>query len=115
MKKLNVADKIILKRNYSAFALDNDGFRYALATAMGAVLESFQSDAEKIWKISSTAVIEIVGRIKEMEAFTTVSILNLNESYQAVSKMCKVNIHENIRVEIFLYFIFINFGFQGFV
>ena len=98
LKRLDIADKVPLKRNFSAFALDNDGFRYALATAMGATLESFSSDAEKSWEISSNAVIEIVRRIKSMDAFTTVSILNLNQSYQAVQKMCTVSHYFYIKI-----------------
>ena len=80
-----------MKRNFSAFALDNDGFRYALATAKGADLESFSSDAQTSWEKSSEAVLEIIRRIKQMETFTTVSILSLNESYQAVQQMCYVS------------------------
>ena len=90
LKKLNVASKITLQRNKSAFALDNDGFRYALATAKGADLKSFERDAQTSWRVSRDAVIEMMRRIKEMKPFTTVSILNLNESYQAVQEMCQV-------------------------
>ena len=87
-----------MQHNVTAFALDNDGFRYALATAQGAELVEFAEEAEKSWKVSSEAVLEIIRRIKDMEAFTTVSILSLNESYRAVQKMCTVlsDIRSNI-------------------
>lgn len=91
LKKLRIGDKIKLQRNASAFALDNDGFRYALATAQGAKLESFSNDAKTSWEKSSTAMIEMIRKIKQMEPFTTVSILSLNESYQAVQQMCYVS------------------------
>ena len=80
-----------MKRNFSAFALDNDGFRYALATAKGADLKSFSSDAQTSWEISRQAVLEMIRRIKQMESFDAVSILSLNESYRAVQLMCYVS------------------------
>ena len=86
-----------MKRNFTAFALDNDGFRYALATAKGADLESFSRDAEQSWKISSKAMLEIIRRIKGMDTFTTVSIRKLNESYQAVQQMCYVSYDKRVR------------------
>ena len=82
----------MLRRNVSAFALDNDGFRYALATAKGADLSSFSRDADTSWKKSATAAIEMIRRIKDMKSFTTDSILSLNESYQAVQQMCYVRV-----------------------
>ena len=91
LTKLNVGDKIQLRRNFSAFALDNDGFRYALATAKGANLESFSMEAETSWKKSNAVVLDIIRRIKCMDPFTTGSILSLNESYQAVQNMCRVS------------------------
>ena len=91
LKKLKIGDRITMQRNYTAFALDNDGFRYALATAKGVDLESFSQDAQKSWEKSSKAMLEIIRRIKGMETFTTVSILKLNESYQAVQQMCYVS------------------------
>ena len=88
---MNIDKYLQLTRNISAFALDNDGFRFALATSQGAKLDSFSKDAETSWKKSSTAVFEIVRKIKEMDKFSTTSILNLNESYQAVQEMCRVS------------------------
>ena len=83
--------KITLQRNKTAFALDNDGFRYALATAKGADLKSFERDAQTSWRISRDAVIEMMRKIKEMNPYTTESILSLNESYEAVQQMCQVS------------------------
>ena len=80
-----------MKRNFSAFALDNEGFRYALATAKGADLESFSSDAQTSWEKSSQAVLEMIRRIKQMDTFPTISILGLHESYRAVQQMCYVS------------------------
>ena len=95
----------MLKWNHSAFALDNDGFRYALAKAMGATLKRFEIDAENSWKISSDAVIEIVKRVKEMDPYPTEKITDLNKSYEAVSKMCRVSFHFDIKVEFSNYII----------
>ena len=103
LRKLNVNEQIVLRRNFSAFALDNDGFRYALATAKGADLSSFTRDADTSWKKSSTAAIEMIRRIKDMKPFSTVSILSLNESYQAVQQMCYVRMSRfNHRLKLYL-------------
>ena len=84
-------------RNNTAFALDNDGFRYALAAAMlhrqgnhQLNLDSFKSAAETSWRKSHQAMIAIMKKIDTMTPYPTTSILDLNKSYQAVQKMCKV-------------------------
>ena len=107
--KLDIGDKIQLRRSFSAFALDNDGFRYALATAQGANLESFSMEAETSWKKSNAVVLDIIRRIKCMTPFTTSSILNLNESYQAVQNMCRVS--HFIQISVFIACILVENGF----
>ena len=79
-----------MQSNFSAFALDNEGLRYVLAKAKGAQVELYARDAQTSWEKSKIVVKEIIGRIKQMKAFSTVSILELSESYEAVKKMCHV-------------------------
>ena len=88
-----------LEEHKSAFALDNDGFRYALATAQGADLKTFAKEAEDSWKRSSAAALKIMREIKNMKPFTTISIASLNESYLAVSKMCYVSLDSHLSID----------------
>ena len=96
LQKLHVDDKIQMLRNVTAFALDNDGFRYALAVAMlkqqpnDLNMDSFESAAETSWRKSQQAMTLIMDKICQMNSYPTVSILDLNKSYQAVQKMCQV-------------------------
>ena len=67
-----------LVENKSAFALDNDGFRYALATAQGADLKRFVKEADESWKKSRIVVLEIIKEIKNMEAITVMQDFKLD-------------------------------------
>ena len=89
--------KVSLKRNETAFALDNDGFRFALAKAQKNLsnenhfnLNSLEDDAKKNWRRSRQTCLALMTRIATMKAFSTVSIIDLNRSYQAVKEMCQV-------------------------
>ena len=82
-----------MKKDVSAFALDNHGFRYALATSKGAELGSFSSDAQLSWKKSSEAMLGMIRRIKKMEPCTKISFLSLAELYWAIQKMLCVSYH----------------------
>ena len=90
LHKLNLNEQIILRRNFSVFALDNDGFRYVLAKASGVDLSPYSEDALVSWKRSSIAAIEMMKRIRNMTPLTTISILSLNESFKAVQQMLYV-------------------------
>ena len=92
LQKLNIDDKIPMIRNQTAFALDNDGFRYALAAAMLSrddnsqfnPTESFEKAAETSWRKSHQAMIGMMNKIQKMTPYPTTSILDLNKSYQTV-------------------------------
>ena len=97
LQKLNVHSKVFLKRNETAFALDNDGFRFALAKASKNLsndnhfhLKSLEAEAKTNWKRSRQTCFVLTSRIARMKAFSTASIIDLNRSYQAVKEMCKV-------------------------
>ena len=72
----------MLRRNVSAFALDNDGFLYALATAKGADLSSFSHEADTSWKKSATAAMEMIRRLKILSSTTDSIHLKLNRYKQ---------------------------------
>ena len=98
LKKLNMENEIIMQSDFSAFALDNEGLRYVLAKTKGAPVELYERFAVTSWEKSSDVVKLIIGRIKQMKAFSTVSILEFKESYQALEKMCQVRYSVQFKV-----------------
>lgn len=88
-----------MQKNVTAFALDNDGFKFALAAANGAGLESFSSFAKTSWEKSNNVVIAVIKQIKQMNAFTTASILSLHASFRLANILCDVSFYIFISIE----------------
>ena len=89
LNKIKAQDKIQMINNKTQFAVENEGFRYALARCKKIEIQSFHDQANIIWNKTHLRITRLIEVLLKLKPFPTQSFANLRQSYQAVTELCK--------------------------
>jgi len=82
-----------MQRHINTFAVDNEGFRYLIAAGHDMHHQwkwDFDAFAHS-WKRSTQELINMLKNISKLEPKATRTVIELNQSYISVHKLCHVS------------------------
>ena len=89
LKKIKADDKIHMIDQKNQFAVENEGFRYALAKCKGINVDKFYDQAKNSWNKTSQSIIKMTEIFLELQSYPTQSFADLRQSYDAVTDLCQ--------------------------
>lgn len=97
LEEINAADKINLISEKTQFAVENDGFRFALAKCLGFKVDKHYNRAKESWSETRSSIQTLIKILLILKPQKTHIFADLRHSYNAVSNLCKeMNFEMNI-------------------